>query len=322
MSQEQPPEAELKTKLSKIEAPGLPPAMKLGLAGVAVLAVIAGWLVLRPAKPAAPATTTTTTETPPVPSIAEDLRALNVRVDAPVNLEQFGAAIAMLEEARRIHDAREWRGPIDDRMRSLRQVAEDRYQELKTQAVAARQRGAAAEVDKIRKRVAQWGMDEWIEAFERDLEAVRIASPIPVQGLRFIPPSPGARIHRRLGVAKDQGVEGVPHGPSRVVGYEGGLFQAPSDGEVQMTFVTDAVQSIQIRFRIVGERGRLAAFDHLIRNAESGKPVRVTAPFRQFTEAGIRGLPPGSIVKELHVSGQDSKVAFRVTELLVVKRRD
>jgi hypothetical protein len=310
---------ELKTKLSTVAQPGLPMSMKLGLAGVAVLAVIAGYLVFRPAPKPVVATTTTSAPPPPPapPQLDVELRELNVRVDGPVNLEQFGAAIDLLRNARHKHSEREWVRPIDDRIRSLTTEAENRYEELKPKAVAARTRGAAAEVDKIKQRVAAWAVPELIERLDRDLAAVRVAAPLPSQGLRLIPSSPdGGRVQRRIGVMKDGGVEAIPFGPVRQVGFEGDLFQAPSDGEVQLTFVTDAAQSIEVRLRIVGDRGQNVSCDYTIRNPAVGSPVKATVSFRSL------GLPAGSIVKQLHVSGKESKVAFRVTELLIVKKRD
>lgn len=324
MGQEALPEPELKTKLSTVAPPGLPMGIKLGLAGVAVLAVVAAYLVFRTPKPSTPP--------PPPPAttsgeegrrIDVELRALHLRVDAPVGLEQFGAAIGMLMDARKIRTDRAWVDPIDQRIRALREEAENRYQEVKAQAVQARSRGAVAEVDKIKARVAQWGMTEIAETLDRDLAAVRVAAPLPPGGLRLVPASPdGGRVQRRQGVMMDGGVEAVQFGTVRHVGFEGDLFQAPSDGEVQLTFVTESSQSVQIRLRIIGERGQTVSLDYTIRNAAAGKPVQVTAPFRQFTDAGVRGLPAGSIVKQLHVSGLDSKVALRVTQLVVVKRRD
>lgn len=324
-----PPEAELKTRLSPASPPGLPMPMKLGLAGVAGLAVVAIVLLVRPPKPAASGAPAPTSAHRPEEDVAalrrrieDELRALNVRVDVPVNLERFGSAIGMLQEARRNHDAREWVGPIDQRIRALRTEAENRYQDLRTQAIQARTRGAAAEVDKIKQRVAQWAMAEFVASLESDLAAVRIAPPIPIQGLRLVPASPdGGRVQRRHGVMKEGGVEAIPFGPIRTVGFEGELFQVPTDGEVQVTFVTDAVQPIQIKLRIVGDRGQTVAYDWMHRTPAAGAPVHVKAPFRRFTDGG-RPLPVGSVVKQLHVTGHDPKVSFRVSELVIVKRRD
>lgn len=325
-----PPEAELKTRLSTVSKPPLPLGIKLGLAGVGVLAVVALYLVVRPAKP--PATTTAAPPTSaPRPEddaaalqrkIETDLRALNVRVDVPVNLEQFGAAIGLLQDARKTHDAREWVGPIDARIRALRADVETRYEEAKHQAIQARSRGILAEVDKIKERVAQWAIPEFVTGLDNALSAVKIASPIPAGGLRLIPASPdGGRIQRRHGVTKDGAVEAIPFGPIRTVGFEGDLFQVPTDGEVQVTFVTDAVQPIQLKLRVVGDKGQSVAYEWMYRNSKAGIPVEVQVKFRQFTDGG-RSLPAGSLVKQLHVAGHDSKVAFRVSELTVVKRRD
>lgn len=328
-----PPEAELKTRLSKSSKPPLPLGIKLGLAGVGVLAVAALYLVTRPAAPAGPATATTAPPKPAPPRPGEeaeallrkidtDLRALNVRVDVPVNLEQFGAAIGLLQDARKTHDAKEWVGPIDARIRALRADVETRYEELKHQAIQARTRGVLAEVDRIKERVAQWAIPEFVTGLDNALSAVRIAAPIPAGGLRLIPASPaGARVQRRHGVTKDGAVEAIPFGPIRTVGFEGDLFQVPTDGEVQVTFVTDAVQPIQLRLRVVGDKGQSVAYDWMVRSPKAGTPVQVEVNFRQFTDGG-RSLPVGSIVKQLHVAGHDPKVAFRVSELTVEKRRD
>jgi hypothetical protein len=319
------PASEVKTILSPTPPPAVPPPSKrpqplvLGAAAVAVLAVVAAVVVFRPPKPAS---SSTTTSAPPRQTIESELQALKARVEQQVGGEHFGAAISMLREARKNHDAPEWTGPIDQRQRELQLTADGLHAQLVDQAVEARRRGGLAEAEKIRQRIAQWELPIYSSSLEQALSAVRLPDPVPGFGFRLIPGLGDAgRVHRRYGTSVDKGVEAVPFGTGRAVGFEGDLFQTPSDGDVQATIVTPSAQSFQVRLAVVGERGRLLTYDYAIRNAAAGTPVQVRAPFNRFTDGG-RTLAAGSIVKQLYILGQDSKVAFRVTELSVVKRRD
>jgi hypothetical protein len=319
------PASEVKTILSPTPPPAVPqppkrsPALMLGAAGVAVLAVLAAVVVFRPPKPAS---TSTTPSAAPRQSLETELEALKIRAGQPLIEERFGAAISMLREARKNHDEPEWTRPIDQRLRELQLTADGLYAQLVDQAVEARKRGGLAEVEKIRQRIAQWELPIYSTSLEQALSAIRIPDPVPGYGLRLIPGLGDAgRVHRRYGTSAEKGVEAVPFGTGRAVGFEGDLFQTPSDGDIQATIVTPTAQSFQIRLAVVGERGRTVTYEYAIRNVAAGTPVQVRAPFNRFTDGG-RTLPGGSIVKQLHLLGQDSKVAFRVTELAVVKRRD
>jgi hypothetical protein len=341
------PASEVKTILSPTPAPAPAPPAKppgailIGAAAVVVLAVVAAVVVFRPAKPGAtpsnpPATVGTNPSAPPRPAplpekdpaarrqrIESDLQALKAQVDVPLNEERFGAAIALLREARKHHDVPEWTGPIDERLRKVQQTADGLHAQLMEQAVEARKRGGLAEVEKIRQRITQWDLPVHSATLEKVLASVRIPDPLPGYGLRLVPGLGDAgRVSRRHGVSTDKGVEAVPYGVGRTVGFEGDLFQAPSEGEIQVTFVTTAAQTLQIRLQVVGDRGQTVPYEFAIRGAAVGLPVTVKAPLSRFSGGGSRALPAGSIVKQLHVQGQDSKVVFRVTELVVVKRRD
>ncbi len=344
------PASEVKTILSPtpvpVPVPATAPAPKrplplvLGAAAVAVLAVVAAGVLFRSSKPAtpppgssAPPSTGISAPSRPTPlpekdpaarkqRIDNELQALKVRVDPAVNGEHFGAAISLLREARKSYDAAEWTGPIDERIRELQQTADNLYSQLLEQAVEGRKRGALKEVDAIKQRVTQWAMPVHSTTLEQALAAIKIADPLPGFGLKLVPGSGAFGVHRRHGVQTDKGVEAVPFGVGRAVGFEGDLFQAPSDGEVQLTFVTTAAQTIQIRLQVVGEKGRLIPYEFTVRGAAVGTPVQVKASLSRFSGANFNGPPAGSIVKQLYVQGQDSKVVFRVTELIVIKRRD
>ncbi len=322
------PASEVKTILSPTPPPAAPPppkrspALLLGVAAVAVLAIVAAVVVFRPPKATSLPTGPTSPPAQPRQTIDTELQALKARVDQPVSGERFGAAIALLREARKNHDAPEWTGPIDQRLRELQRTADGLHVQLVDQAVEARKRGVLAEVEKIRQRVAQWELPVYSSSLEEALSAVKLPDPIPGFGIRLIPGlGEGSRVRRRYGNPMEKGVEPASSGAGRTVGFEGDLFQVPGDGDVQATIVTTAAQTLQIRLGVVGERGRIVTYEYSIRNAAAGAPVQVRAPFNRFTDGG-RSLPPGSIVKTLHILGQDGKASWRVTELTIVKRRD
>ncbi|RPH52555.1 MAG: hypothetical protein EHM91_00175 [Planctomycetota bacterium] len=341
------PASEVKTILSPTPVPApttTPPPKRslpilLGGAAVAVLAVTAAVLLFRPQKPAPPspdpsttaATSASASSRPPLPEkdpaarrkrIDSELQALKAKVEPSVNGEHFGAAISLLREARKTYDAPEWVGPVDHRIRDLQQTADGLHVQLLEQAVEARKRGGLAEIQKVRQRIAQWEMPLYSSALEQALSAVRIPEPVPGSGLRLIPGlGEAGRVQRRHGMPTEKGVEAVPFGSGRTVGFEGELFQAPSEGEIQVTFVTPTAQTMQIRLLVVAERGRTVPYEFTIRSAAAGVPVQVKAAFNRFTDVG-RPLAAGSLVKQLHILGQDGKAVFRVTELVVAKRRD
>jgi len=341
------PASEVKTILSPtpVPAPAAPPPPKgslpilLGGAAVGVLAIVAAVVLFRPPKPPSPAPDRSTAAATgasapsraPLPEkdpaarrqrIESELQALKAKLEPAVSGEHFGAAISILREARKTYDAPEWTGPVDHRTRDLQQTADGLHVQLVEQAVEARKRGGLAEVEKVRQRIAQWEMPLYSNALEQALAAVRIPDPVPGFGLRLIPGlGEAGRVQRRHGMPTDKGVEAVPFGSGRTVGFEGELFQAPSEGEIQVTFVTPTAQTMQIRLLVVAERGRTVPYEFTIRGSAAGAPVQVRAPFNRFTDGG-RALAAGSIVKQLHVLGQDGRAVFRVTELVVVKRRD
>lgn len=300
-----------------------PKALVFALAGLAVAGIVALAIVLGSGKPEPLPSPPVVDETAKRRRIDADLKALEARVEQPVKLEQFSAAIGILREARKSEADAAWTGVIDQRIRAIEDLASERYPKLREQAIQARARGAVAEVAELTRRVAQWGMPSYAAALEKDLAAVKIAPPIPAAGLRFIPPSPDERrVAKRLGTPDGAAVEALPYGPIRVVGVEGELFQVPAEGEVQVTFRTDVAQPIQLRMRITGENGQSVAYDWMLKDAPPGRDVQIRAPFLEFKENGVKPLPAGSVIKTLFVTGHNPKVAFRVSDLVVVKRRD
>ena len=91
--------------------------------------------------------------------------------------EEFKAATDLYQTARPRYAAAEWTGPIDRKIREIRERAEQTAASLREQAVAAQARQAPAEARVFVDRVARWGFADVEANFRRAVEAA--APPLP-----------------------------------------------------------------------------------------------------------------------------------------------
>lgn len=91
-------------------------------------------------------------------ALAAELAALDEEVRAACANEEFQRALAVLQKAAPRHPGAEWAMWIEKRAADVRKQPENLYGALKEQALAARRRGAAADVRAVTERVARWGI--------------------------------------------------------------------------------------------------------------------------------------------------------------------
>ncbi|HEX7898863.1 MAG TPA: LamG-like jellyroll fold domain-containing protein [Planctomycetota bacterium] len=92
----------------------------------------------------------------------EEMAALDARVREAADVEDFPKAFALLEEARKTRPK-----AVEPRIPALRELADRRYAPLREKAVDAQRRGAAAEVQALRERIAKWGVPELAADLEK-----------------------------------------------------------------------------------------------------------------------------------------------------------
>ncbi len=100
-----------------------------------------------------------------------------------VEREQYGSALEVLKRSATLFSSRAWTERVDGKAGELRERAAALFPLVKKSAAEARQRGDAATVEALRRRVARWGMEEYCKEFET---AMASAAPPPAPA-----PEPG-----------------------------------------------------------------------------------------------------------------------------------
>ena len=123
-----------------------------------------------------------------------DFGALDKETAAAVEKEDFKPAMEKLEQSRTRFNVGEWRGGIDLRIRTLRNVVWKALFPLRDKALAAKQAKNDAEVKAITDRVAKWGLPE----FSRDLANALgegASTPVTAPSTDLKPPSNDAKLY-------------------------------------------------------------------------------------------------------------------------------
>jgi hypothetical protein len=109
--------------------------------------------------------------------IESDLAAVDEKMRGQADREEFKSALDALFESRNKYADVEWTVPIDQRVATLKKSIDDKFKELKDQAIAARKRGE--DVKKITERVAGWGLKDYREILEDALDDLADADEPP-----------------------------------------------------------------------------------------------------------------------------------------------
>ncbi len=111
-------------------------------------------------------------EPPPAPAktFEAETAELERELAAPAARGEFRLVLEVLQRARARVPDEAWMKLVDSRIKTLHEEIAARYGELKGMALAAKAKGDAAEVARLRERVAKLGLDGHVEDLERALE--------------------------------------------------------------------------------------------------------------------------------------------------------
>jgi len=93
-------------------------------------------------------------------TIAKGLAELEAQARPKLASEEFKSASDLFQAARGRHEAKEWTGPIDRRIREIHDLAVQTGASLREKAMAAQERRATAEVRETLERIARFGYPE------------------------------------------------------------------------------------------------------------------------------------------------------------------
>lgn len=102
-------------------------------------------------------------------AFGKELEELGRQVRGPIGRREFKAAQALLEQARPRRSTGEWTSHVDRLQFELDNTAARAFGELKEKAIAARDRGAKAEVDAAKAEIARWGLPQYVADLETAL---------------------------------------------------------------------------------------------------------------------------------------------------------
>ena len=98
-----------------------------------------------------------------------ELGELDRQVRGPLHRRDFKAAQGILDEARGRRSTAEWASLVDRLQLELQETIARVFIEVKEKAIAARDRGAKAEVDAAKADVARWGLPQYVAELDQAL---------------------------------------------------------------------------------------------------------------------------------------------------------
>jgi hypothetical protein len=124
--------------------------------------------------------------------------------------EEFGQAMTLLNQGRKLHAVSEWTGPVEKALKELRGQVDGIYGPLKEKAVAAARNGNAGELNAIRERLAKWNLEEFRADLEREIsQASAVAKPeVPPTPPKPAPPGPTLLPQKTSEAGLDPGLVG------------------------------------------------------------------------------------------------------------------
>jgi hypothetical protein len=121
----------------------------------------------------------------------KELPALMEQFRSALGKEEFARAGTQLQQARKRHASTEWSDPIDLAVKEARATADKMFAELKEKALGAKQKGADEELQKIKDRIATWGLEDLARDLESSLSRAGAPPPAPPP-VKPAPKEPGA----------------------------------------------------------------------------------------------------------------------------------
>jgi len=253
---------------------------------------------------------------------AQELRAVEPKISERLKVEQFGAAVDVLEEARKRHESPEWTAAVATRIRDVQDAADRIFPELKSKAIMAQTTGDAGRVTELRTRLIGWGRRDLLEALDGELSKVLPKEPLPPGAvLLFKYPSDGSpRTYRVYGKVEEKALVSPLYQQHAVLGgFESIREPVPiGEGELWVTYSTDCPKPICVRFRILrGEK--TLPYNWSIDKPEVGRPVRVKAPMLKFKDYGNKFLAAGERANTLYFQQDDPKARLIIHEVMIFK---
>jgi hypothetical protein len=102
-------------------------------------------------------------------ALGQEMAELDRQIRAPLARRDFRAAQELLDQARSRRSAADWGALIHRLQVEIQDAAARAFAELREKALAARDRGAKAELDAIKAAVATWGLPQYVTELETAL---------------------------------------------------------------------------------------------------------------------------------------------------------
>lgn len=245
---------------------------------------------------------------------------MKARVAPYPKSEQFGAAIDLLEEARRRHDSAEWTDPVDVMVVEVRQSAKSLLKSLVPKALDAKARGAGAEVSEIKARVSRWGVTTCVSDFDKELSSPPPRVDIPAGGLVLLKFPPGeTKNYQLLGRLEGGALVGNRAPNSLTLGFNNpskGIFHFPVEGEVRLSYFTMSPKPLLITCRVTLEEGHARSYGWRLVKPEVGKPAQAVARLQDFRDVEGHPVRPGGLVGSLTIVAYPD-AELKVTEVTI-----
>ncbi|HEX7897091.1 MAG TPA: hypothetical protein VF950_04995 [Planctomycetota bacterium] len=256
---------------------------------------------------------------------ARELKELEGKIRERLQAERFGAALDVLEEARKRHDSPEWAKAVASRVQEVKSTADRLYPDLRAKATAARAKSDTTAVAELRAKLALWGRPDLAADLEAALARIVPKEEIPAGAtvlLRY--PNDGTRVFHTMGPTKNGGHVAPPYGAGSVMGGFEVLkppLEIPERGEFWLTYTTTSPKPILLRFRILrGEK--TFPYNLTIETPELGRPARVKVPLRAFVNYDNKLVGVGELVQSIYIQQEDPKAELVFLEAVIFKAKD
>lgn len=256
--------------------------------------------------------------------LAQELKDVEAKVQKLVDVEQFGAALDLLEEAKKRYAVPEWEQSIGRKSRELMVLPAGLFPSLKQRATAARVRGALAEEQQERARVATWGRKDLLDDFDQAMAAIVPREPLPAGAKVLVqfPLIPGAK-YRNYGNLKNGSLVSIPSFGVMAVGWESGkeIFKVPQEGEVRVSYSTTSSKKITVVLRSPNVEGKSAAFNFWVDKVEPGRPQLLKFPLARLQSWGKDPIIPGNIVDNVYIQQDDKEAVLTVYDFVILQTK-
>lgn len=257
--------------------------------------------------------------------IAQELKEVEAKAQKLVQIEQFAAAADLLGEARKRHAAPEWTQAISKRIQEVETAPKDLYPALKERATAAQLRGATAEAQRERTRLAGWGRKDLLTDFDRTIAAIVPKEPLPAGAKVLMRYPEGDRsLYHVKGQEKDGSLLAhQAYNECVMLGWESGkeIFRVPEEGEVRLTFTTTSPKQVTVILRSTGPDGKIYPFNFWLQTPEAGRPQVLKFPIGRMKNWSQVPIVKGAAVDNLYIRQDDLAAVFKVHDFVIFETR-